>query len=947
MKTSIRKIFFSLFILFILITSVIPAAVSAVDMPYVIYETSHSRYIGSGIKYENIKKFTSQGWWNINLIRVDLTNEYAEIKGLFNNSGLSNRDTVSNFVTRSNAVAGINGDFFNYSPIPHPMGTLIENGEIISSPIERAYALPTFYLDIYNNPDIAFFDRNMKITSIESGKSVNISLINKAADMNMVTLLNKNWGSKSFGNKYNDLTYGEMVEMVVVDDVVKEIRIGKEAVSIPDNGYVICVRGSRKEPLLESFKVGDRVKLELGTTPNLENIKFAIGGGSIILKDGQVTNTNINIAGNQPRTGIGISKDGKELILATIDGRDTSYVGVSQEMFGEILKSLGAYNAINLDGGGSTTMAIRPLDKQLSEVVNKPSEGAERKVVNGVGVFTNAPKGELSYIEVETDETNMFPNTSRVFTVKGYDQHHNPIEIDESKVELTAIGIKGEIDGNKFKALSPGRGVIQAKYEGLKDSIEIRVFDDVESLILPVAKFHLHPYGKKSIGNIYGMDKNGHKAGIYKEDIEWTVLGNIGRFENGVFYSGENMGSGAITLKVGKAVNSILVSVGSDEGTAIEGFEDIKRFNTVVYPNYVKGSIGLKNEAKEGNNSLSIKYDFTEGEVSRAFYVRFLSGEKTGLPLQGTPNKLSLWVKGDGKGAWLRAKIVDAKGNSYNLNLRRFLDFTDWQKVETLIPSDVTYPITLERIYVVEIDIERKYSGEILIDGLEAHYPPKYDEKIAPKATQIIDEKNVKSNKSQSGFSLIVTRLPEIPKELNDDIKSAINNKLNQTTKGYDLGLVIGKNDSELNKSISSKNIINIGYPYISHKYENMLIIDASSIKGGLRPTNPQQWIWLKNGLDTTDKDHIILFLNTPIFGQAGFKDTLEADLLHNTLVECYEKGKTVWVIFPGSETKVELKDGIRYIQLNNKPVNTLEELKYMNSIEFIINGEEITYQTH
>lgn len=947
MKTYFKKIFFSFLLLFVFITSVIPAAVSAVDMPYVIYETSHSKYIGSGIKYENIKKFTSQGWWNINLVRIDLTNEYAEVKGLFNDSGISNRDTVSNMVTRSNAVAGINGDFFNYSPIPHPMGTLIENGEIISSPIERAYALPTFYLDIYNNPDIAFFDRSMKITSLESGKSVNISLINKASDMNMVTLLNKNWGSKSFGNKYNDATNGEMVEMVVVDDVVKEIRIGKEAVNIPENGYVICVRGSRKEPLLENFKVGDRVKLELGTTPNLENIKFAIGGGSIILKDGQVTNTNINIAGNQPRTGIGISKDGKELILATIDGRNTSYVGVTQEVFGEILKSLGAYNAINLDGGGSTTMAIKPLDKQVSEVVNKPSEGTERKVVDGVGVFSNAPKGELSYIEVETDENNMFPNTTRKFTVKGYDQYHNPVEIDQSKVELTAIGLNGEIDGNKFKALSSGKGVIMAKYEGLKASIEIRVFDEVESLILPITKFHLHPNSKKSIGNIYGMDKNGHKAGIYKEDIEWTVLGNIGNIENGIFYSNENMGSGAITLKLGKAVNSMLVSVGSSEGTAIEGFEDISKFDTVVYPNFVQGSIKLSNEAKEGNNSLSIKYDLTKGEVSRAFYVRFLSGGKIGLPLEGTPNKLSLWVKGDGKGAWLRAKIVDAKGNSYNLSLKRFLDFTDWQKVETLIPEEVTYPITLERIYVVEIDIDKKYSGEILIDGLQAHYPPKYDEKIAPNATKVVDEKNVKSVKPESGLSLIVTRLPEISKELNEDVKSAINNRLSQITKGYNLGLVIGKKDSELNKSISSNNVINIGYPYVNHRYENMLIIDASSIKGGLRPTNPQQWIWLKNGLSTTDKDHIIMFLNTPVFGQAGFKDSLEADLLHNTLVEYYEKGKTVWVIFPGSETKVEIKDGVRYIQLNNKAVNSLEEIKYMNSIEFIINGAEITYQIH
>src|SRR5690606_23059754 len=84
----------------------------AAKMPYVIHETVESQYLGSGIKYENIKKFTSKGWWNINVVRVDLTDEYAEVKGLMNDKGLSNTTTVSNMVNQKKAVAGVNGDFF-------------------------------------------------------------------------------------------------------------------------------------------------------------------------------------------------------------------------------------------------------------------------------------------------------------------------------------------------------------------------------------------------------------------------------------------------------------------------------------------------------------------------------------------------------------------------------------------------------------------------------------------------------------------------------------------------------------------------------------------------------------------------------------------------------------------------------------------------------------------
>ena len=98
------------------------------------------------------------------------------------------------------------------------------------------------------------------------------------------------------------------------------------------------------------------------------------------------------------------------------------------------------------------------MDEQVAKVVNKPSDGGERKVVNGVGVFSNAPKGTLSYLRINTDETKMFPNTTRRFTLKGYDEYHNPVEIDQNMVRYSFEGVDGEIDGN---ALNPNPPVIQ------------------------------------------------------------------------------------------------------------------------------------------------------------------------------------------------------------------------------------------------------------------------------------------------------------------------------------------------------------------------------------------------------------------------------------------------------------------------------------------------------
>ena len=913
-------------------------AAKAINMPFVIYETVESEYLGPGIKYENIKKFTSKGWWNINVVRVDLNNEYAEIKGLMNTKGLSNVDTVSNLVNQSKAVAGVNGDFFNYNPLPHPIGAFIENGEIISSPGEKGNQKPTFYLDYNNNADITFIDRTMRLNSLDSGKSITIYYINKVSTKyHAATILNNHWGEKSIGNKYNK----DSVEMVVENNIVKEIRIGQGPVNIPKNGFVVTTFGEGKDNIINNFKVGDKVQLNVTATPNIENIKFAIGGGSIILKNGIPTNTNININGNQPRTGIGISQDGKELIIATIDGRDISYIGVTQEVFSMILKDLGAYNAINLDGGGSTTMAVKPVDKQVAEVVNKPSGGTERRVPNGVGVFSNAPQGELTYIKVVPDEKNMFVNTSKKFTTKGYDQYYNPVEIKQDNVIYSVEGIDGEFSGNILKAKSEGKAIVTANYNGLEANTEIKVLGPVQSIILPIDKFNIKVNSKRSLGNYYGKDNNGFKAKIYPEDLDFSVTNDLGYVENNVFYSKDKLGAGAITVSHGNAINNILISIG-EEGKPIKNFENLSEFKFSVYPNYVKGSLDLNKDSVIGNSSLQIKYDFSGGDGTRAAYADFKSGEKNGLVLNGNPLRLGLWVKGDGQGSWLRGIVKDKNGKEHYIDFAKSLDFTDWQYVEANIPDNIAYPITLERIYVVEVNNNKKHSGEILLDGLTGIYPKEYEKTGLPTPTSIKDYKNTKSEKAENGFSFIVTKVPNKLDEIETiDAKTIMENKINS----HDVALFMGDIDTEFMKNLQPTLKMNTGINYYRKVHENVMFIDANNKHGGIRATNPEQWKWLKGGLENSTEDHIVLILPKPIFGNDGFKDPLEAELLHKLLVEAGETGKTVWVIHGGNSNKTEIRDGVRYIQYDNRAVENEENIKGIQAIEFIVNGEDISYQ--
>jgi Phosphodiester glycosidase len=126
--------------------------------------------------------------------------------------------------------------------------------------------------------------------------------------------------------------------------------------------------------------------------------KFAVSGNAQVLTDGKVTPPLIDIARN-PRSAVGVSADGKTLVLMAIDGRQEGHSrGVTLGELGTILQTYGASNAINLDGGGSTSMVLKDAATGVFTTVNRPSDAAahkhpftiERPVVDVIGVSVEA-----------------------------------------------------------------------------------------------------------------------------------------------------------------------------------------------------------------------------------------------------------------------------------------------------------------------------------------------------------------------------------------------------------------------------------------------------------------------------------------------------------------------------------------------------------------------------
>jgi hypothetical protein len=178
--------------------------------------------------------------------------------------------------------------------------------------------------------------------------------------------------------------------------VTRGAPVATSGSAIPGGGAVLAAYGTRTKEL-QPLVDGDTVRVLLTTAPRLPGGKSPqtlIGGWPRIIRDG------VNVAGEaatiegtisrnaearHPRTAVGYSRDGRKLWLVAVDGRATNSVGMTLVELADAMRKLGVWQAMNFDGGGSTTMVID------GAVVNAPSDPTgEREVGNALLIVKRA-----------------------------------------------------------------------------------------------------------------------------------------------------------------------------------------------------------------------------------------------------------------------------------------------------------------------------------------------------------------------------------------------------------------------------------------------------------------------------------------------------------------------------------------------------------------------------
>ena len=288
--------------------------------------------------------------------------------------------TVLNILARDGAaVAGVNGDFFDIGDTGAPLGLGLDRERgMLHAP--RGGWNSAFLIDSHGQPDIATLPMRAKLKEQRNFEITNVN--SPRVRPGGIGIYTRKWG-KAAGYRVTD-GQRRNVRMVKIRDgrvVATTEKLSKDTMI---QGQVLIGRGRGARDLTK-LKVGSRANLQwwLEGAP-----RMAISGDRILIRDGIVEVVDDRVM--HPRTAVGIDEDTGEILILAIDGRQSFSRGYTMVELANQMIDLGADEALNLDGGGSTTLVAKKANG-VTGVINSPSDGFQRSVANALEVLYTAP----------------------------------------------------------------------------------------------------------------------------------------------------------------------------------------------------------------------------------------------------------------------------------------------------------------------------------------------------------------------------------------------------------------------------------------------------------------------------------------------------------------------------------------------------------------------------
>jgi hypothetical protein len=351
------------------------------------------RPVHDGVEYAEVTRTISGQPVRMNLLRLDLTKVRLDV--VHAGSSIIGMEKTSSIASRTGAVAAINAGFFRLDKSKwagEPAGAFVVDGKVLSEAYSNRIALSIRNKPKATNVSIDHINIDSFLTL---GKATFFEVgIDRQRKPNDLLIYTPEFGPST-------LTEDNGLEVVVADGKIKEIFVGKGNTTIPSNGYVISVSGIKRDTVMRNAQVGGRPTIQFLSIAGPAGWKDAsenpsplygaediVGGVPQLVRNGTASITwelektsRTFVDTRHPRTAVAKLKDGKFLLI-TVDGRSESSGGIGLYDLAAYLIELGAVDAMNLDGGGSTTMYLD------GRVVNHPSDKEGERAVSDAIIVT-------------------------------------------------------------------------------------------------------------------------------------------------------------------------------------------------------------------------------------------------------------------------------------------------------------------------------------------------------------------------------------------------------------------------------------------------------------------------------------------------------------------------------------------------------------------------------
>lgn len=716
-------------------------------------DTLYHAKIGPGTTQTHLELINPSGSkLQVFYLTVDKTTPGVSMRSVCATDKVAGNETVRKMATRKSGdnvlyFAGTNGDFYSTS------GTATNGSSVVGSPTtsctvdgEIFKSSNSNYQFVVDTEGVARIGRlNYYTGTATIGEKVTLFKgVNVGAPNNGITIYTpRYWGSAN-QEEYAGSCAEVTAKLVEGDSFSAGGKFRLEVTSdptttgdatIPSDGFVIFGRGTSKTgcntgavDFVSALKTGDIVEFDniilWGPTKDEQTERIypytIVSGNPKNVGEGVTLDTEGergDASSLHPRTGIGVSQSGDSIIMMVVDGRNgQNSIGVRTSQLADIMRWAKAYEAVNLDGGGSSTLYTSAFG-----VRNRCSDGTERSVGNAIFAVLEAENcNDTEIAEIRFKDWAMKFPVNGVYSpvIYGYNKYGVLVDTDVKDFTLSCPESLGEIinDGKTFFGNGSGYNALTATYNGITATLPVTIVTDVTGE-LKYNDILLDNYRDWSI-DVQSL-VNGDYMEISPMVFSWTSSDEaVATVSTEGVVNGLKNGNTTITGTLKDYVGTINLTVEcpTDRIMAIKSASDSATYT--VSKSSIK-NLGIKTL----ENGLGIDYALSS---ARGPIIKLSSD--SGIRIWSLPDQLQLRVNPIGDAALTRItvgiiandntpyqskfeNITSGEENILTVNLADNFDINDLGN----------YPIKLKYIYI-EPKGKTSTDYRIEIPGIEAVY---------------------------------------------------------------------------------------------------------------------------------------------------------------------------------------------------------------------------------